>query len=113
MRACGWSLGGWFAYGAQLSALAWAVGASGASTFLLCTGAVSLAIPAGVLFLPAPAGAGVREVVLILVLSSALNRGEALAVVLASRAILTLCDLGCAAIALAAHRRWKSSIANA
>jgi uncharacterized membrane protein YbhN (UPF0104 family) len=100
LRACGWSLGGWFAYGAQLSVLAWAVGGSGASLFLLCTGAASLAIPAGVLFLPTPAGAGVREVVLALVLSTVLNSGEVLAVVLASRAILILSDLGCAAIAV-------------
>jgi uncharacterized membrane protein YbhN (UPF0104 family) len=112
LRACGWSLGGWFAYGAQLSVLAWAVGASGASTFLLCTGAAALAIPAGVLFLPAPAGAGVREVVLALVLSTALNSGEALAVVLASRAILIFCDLGCAAIAVLTgpQRGWRSRV---
>jgi uncharacterized membrane protein YbhN (UPF0104 family) len=112
LRACGWSLSGWFAYGAQLSVLAWAVGASGASTFLLCTGAACLAIPAGMLFIPAPAGAGVREVVLVLVLSTALNSGEALAVVLASRAILIACDLGCAAIAVLTgpQRGWKSRV---
>jgi uncharacterized membrane protein YbhN (UPF0104 family) len=108
-RACGWSLGSWFAYGAQLSVLAWAVGASGASTFLLCTGAVALAIPAGLLFIPVPAGAGIREVVLALVLSTALSSGEALAVVLASRGILILCDLSCAALALLTGRQrgWK------
>jgi uncharacterized membrane protein YbhN (UPF0104 family) len=112
VRACAWSLAGWFAYGAQLAVLAWAVGASGFSTFLLCTGAAALAIPVGILFLPAPAGAGVREVVLVLVLSTMLSTGEALAVVLASRAILIVCDLGCAGIGALAgtHRRRRSRV---
>jgi glycosyltransferase 2 family protein len=63
-----------------------------------------------VLFLPAPAGAGVREVVLALVLSTVLNSGETLAVVLASRAILILSDLSCAAIAVLTRpqRGWMS-----
>ena len=94
VRACVWALGGWFAYGAQLAVLAWAVGVSGLSTYLLCTGAAALAIPAGVLFVPAPAGAGIREVVLVLVLSTILSTGQALAVVLASRAILDLLRFG-------------------
>jgi uncharacterized membrane protein YbhN (UPF0104 family) len=46
-----------------------------------------------VLFLPAPAGAGMREVVLGYVLVSILTSGQAIAVVIASRAILIVADL--------------------
>ena len=66
LRASGWSAVGWLAYGAHLAILAAAVGHGGFSVFVLCTGAMALAIPVGILFIPAPAGAGIRELVLAL-----------------------------------------------
>jgi uncharacterized membrane protein YbhN (UPF0104 family) len=103
-RACGWVLISWAAYGAQLTVLVAALRPWGLSTFLLCTGAVSLAIPLGILFIPAPAGAGVREVVLTLVLSSVLDTGEALAVVVTARALVVVCDIGLAGVGAALGR---------
>ena len=104
LRATAWSLASWGAYGGQLTVLVAAVGADGFSMFLLCTGAMALAVPVGVLFLPVPAGAGVREVVLALVLTTALPSGRALAVVVASRVILVACDVALAGAGIALSR---------
>jgi uncharacterized membrane protein YbhN (UPF0104 family) len=54
---------------------------------------MALAVSAGLLFLPAPAGAGMREVVLGFVLVTALTSGQVVAVVIASRVIVLLADL--------------------
>jgi uncharacterized membrane protein YbhN (UPF0104 family) len=93
MRASGWSLAGWVGLGLQLTVMCAALGHGGFSTFVLCTGGMALAYSLGVLFIPAPAGAGIREVILTLVLESILNKGEALAVVVASRVMLIGSDV--------------------
>jgi hypothetical protein len=99
VRAAGWSAGSFILQGLHISALALTLGGGGFSTVLLCIGGMSLAVTAGVLFIPAPAGAGVRDVILTLVLRATLSGGQALAVVVASRALLILADLVLAAIA--------------
>jgi uncharacterized membrane protein YbhN (UPF0104 family) len=71
----------------------------------LCIGAIALAVPLGILFIPAPAGAGIRDVVLVLVLTVILTSGQALAVVVASRVLLILSDLVLAGLAAASRRR--------
>jgi glycosyltransferase 2 family protein len=110
VRAVGWGLVCWTAMGAQLGLLAGTVSHIDVSVFVLCTGAVALAIPLGVLFVPAPAGAGIRDVVLIVVLSSTMSRSQALAIVLAARVILIICDVTLAGLAmiLGRMRRWVS-----
>jgi uncharacterized membrane protein YbhN (UPF0104 family) len=102
--ACGWALLAWFGLGGQLIVLAAAVHPLGFSTAVLCIGAVALAVPLGVLFVPAPAGAGIREAALVLVLSSVMTTGQALAVVIASRCILVICDVLLALLFLALTR---------
>jgi glycosyltransferase 2 family protein len=62
-------------------------------TVALCVGGMALAISAGVLFVPAPAGAGVRDVILTLVLSASLSSAQALAVVVASRVMQVGADV--------------------
>jgi glycosyltransferase 2 family protein len=96
LRAVAWAMVSWVALGLQLGVLAAAVTRGRPSLFVLCTAAAAFAIPLGVLFVPAPAGAGIREVILLLVLGTALKSGQALAVVLASRAVLIVCDLALA-----------------
>ena len=59
--------------------------------------AACLAVSAGILFLPAPAGAGVREAAYVLCLSPVLSSGSALLVALLSRVILIVVDFGLAA----------------
>jgi uncharacterized membrane protein YbhN (UPF0104 family) len=98
-RASAWALVSFVALGLHVAILALAIGGGGLSTVLLCIGGMGLAVAAGVLFVPAPAGAGVRDVVLTLVLSSRLDSGQALAVVVASRVILIVADVMLAGLA--------------
>jgi hypothetical protein len=93
LRAAAWALLSWVGLGAHLAVLCAAVGTPSVGLVALCIGGMGLAVSAGVLFLPAPAGAGMREVVLGYVLVSILTSGQAIAVVIASRAILILADL--------------------
>jgi hypothetical protein len=107
-RACGFALISWIALGGQLALLATTVAHGGLSVLILCIGAMALAVPLGVLFVPAPAGAGIRDVVLIVVLVTIMDRGQALAIVLASRVILIACDAFLAALVaiVSGSQRW-------
>jgi uncharacterized membrane protein YbhN (UPF0104 family) len=67
-------------------------------------GIFGLAWVAGLLFVVVPAGAGVREVILVVGLASVLSSGAALAVALLSRVLLTVTDLVLAGAAVAAYR---------
>lgn len=93
MIALGWSALTWVALGIHLTVLAAAVGTPSLTLLVLCTGGMALAVSAGVLFLPSPAGAGMREIVLGYVLLAALSSGQVVAVVIASRVIVLLADL--------------------
>jgi hypothetical protein len=96
-----WSLAAWGSIGAQTTVLARAVGADmSGGLFPLCVGGTALAIAAGILFLPAPAGAGPRELVLVYVLTTVLTASAALAVVVASRVISIVVDILVAGVGL-------------
>jgi uncharacterized membrane protein YbhN (UPF0104 family) len=99
-RAAGWSVVSWLALGAHLAVLCRALGANGLSPWVLCIGAMALAVSVGVLAIPFPAGAGIREVVLVLTLAPILDSGQALALAVASRVILIVCDVALALVAL-------------
>jgi len=103
-RASAWSLASFLTLGLHVAILALAINGGGFSTVLLCIGGMALAVTAGVLFVPAPAGAGIRDVVLTLVLSAALDSGQALAVVVASRGILLMADVTLAGAAALTRR---------
>jgi glycosyltransferase 2 family protein len=106
LRAAGWSLVTWVCFGAHLTLLCAALGHGGVSVFVLSTGGVALAVSLGVLFIPAPAGAGIRDIVLKLVLGVVFSvSGQALAVVVASRLLLIVADLVLAAAAVVTPRR--------
>jgi uncharacterized membrane protein YbhN (UPF0104 family) len=105
VRASAWALVSIVVLGLHVAILALAIGGGGFSTVLLCIGGMGLAVAAGVLFVPAPAGAGVRDVVLTLVLTSRLDSGQALAVVVASRVILIVVDLVLAGFAALMRRK--------
>jgi uncharacterized membrane protein YbhN (UPF0104 family) len=93
MTALGWSALSWIAFGAHLAVLAAAMSKPSLALLALCIGGMGLAVSAGLLFLPAPAGAGMREVVLGVVLLTMLTSGQVVAVVVASRVIILLADL--------------------
>ena len=97
--ALGWACTMWVAYGVHLWLLVRSQdsglesGGAGADLLLLSTGAYALAWTAGFLFVVAPAGFGVRELALVIALAPVLDRGQALAIAVLSRVLMTLGDL--------------------
>ena len=92
--ATAWGLVMWTAYGVHLWLLVRPQDTTGrADLLLLSVGAYALAWTAGFLFVVAPAGAGVRELALVVALAPVLDRAAALAVAVLSRVLMTLGDL--------------------
>lgn len=104
-RAASLLLGCWCAFGVQAWLLADALGAGGVRALPLAIGAFALASTLGLLFVVAPAGAGVREAVLVLGLAPVLSPGSATAVALVSRFLATVADATVAGAAVVAARR--------
>jgi uncharacterized membrane protein YbhN (UPF0104 family) len=105
--ALGWAILAWVLFGVQVFFLAHALGAD---ALALSIGAFALAWTLGFLVVIAPAGAGVREAALVVGLSPALSKEEALLLALVSRALMSLGDAVWAAVAVAAARRHKRDI---
>jgi glycosyltransferase 2 family protein len=105
VRAAGWALLSWLAYGVHLWVLAGQLGAGGPLLLARATGAFAAAWCVGFLLLVAPAGAGVREAALVLLLAGALTRPQATVVAVVSRLLFVLGDLGWGAVGLLAGRR--------
>jgi SAM-dependent methyltransferase/uncharacterized membrane protein YbhN (UPF0104 family) len=96
-RAALWQMLSWILLGLHCYVLVAAVGPGGWQVVPLAIGAFALAYCAGVIFLPSPAGAGIREVALTAGLAGALAQPQAIAVVLVSRVVLIVVDVGVAA----------------
>jgi uncharacterized membrane protein YbhN (UPF0104 family) len=80
--------------GAHLWLLANSVGAPGFTGLVLCVGAMAIAMTSGTFAFILPSGAGVREVVMVAVLTaSGLSVGQATAFAVASRVMFTVADL--------------------
>ncbi|HEU5268417.1 MAG TPA: lysylphosphatidylglycerol synthase domain-containing protein [Jatrophihabitans sp.] len=100
--AFGWALAMWACFGVHILALArdlhppltWHL-------LLLSVGGYTLAWICGFLFVLAPAGGGVRELVLTALLAGTLSHDAAFAVALVSRLMMTVADLVCALAAAA------------
>jgi glycosyltransferase 2 family protein len=88
-----WSLLAWIANGLQIWILAERLGAPAGRTVLLALGGYAFAWCVGFVIVIDPAGAGIREVLLVAALSPVLGAGPALAVALVSRAVNTISDL--------------------
>ena len=91
------TLAGWALMGLHVWLLARPLGA-GVADIPTTTGAFALAFVAGLIVVPLPAGAGVREGILIATLSPVIGAQAALTVSLVSRLILLLADLLLAAM---------------
>jgi len=91
--AVGWNVAGWIAFGLHVWLLAVDLGGSGWSLPLASIGSFALAWSAGLVFVIAPAGAGVREVVLAAALGPLLGVGRVVLLVIASRLLMTIGDL--------------------
>jgi uncharacterized membrane protein YbhN (UPF0104 family) len=104
----GWSFVCWICYGFQIWVLAIRVGAPAGKALPLAIGAFAFAWCAGFLVVLAPAGAGVRDVVMIAILGPVVGSHPATAIALVSRAVTTVADLVVAAVATAYMRRDRS-----
>ncbi len=96
-----WGLVVWVLMGAHLLVLTHAFGAHGVKAVAAAVGGMALAWAVGLIFIPAPAGAGVREAVLVATFAPQIGGPEALAVALASRVLLLLADVVLAGIGAA------------
>ena len=97
--ALAWSCSSWVLYGLQIWLLATRLGAPAGRTALLSAGGFAFAWSVGFLVVFAPAGAGIRDVLLVAILGPVLGVGSATAVALVSRALMTAGDLLTAALA--------------
>lgn len=91
--ALGWSVAQWAAYGVGVWAVARGLPGAPPGLLALATGAYALAWSAGFLVLVAPAGAGVREGALVLLLAPAYGSGPALGIALLARLLATVGDV--------------------
>jgi hypothetical protein len=95
----------WVAHGTAFWLLARGLGLPGALPVSTAVGAFTLGYVLGLLALFAPGGVGVREVVLISLLTPTMGAGGAVAWTLASRVELTLVEAGAGLVAALSGRR--------
>ena len=103
-RGVAWAVAFWLVYGGHVWVLAVGLGADPWQALPVAIGGFAIAFSLGPLLVVLPAGAGVREAVLVLLLTSVLSTSEATAVALTSRAVLMVTDGLLAATAAAAPR---------
>jgi glycosyltransferase 2 family protein len=104
-RAAVWALVAWLFYGLQVWLLARQLGVDGRLDLLLLSiGAFAGAWSAGFLLVAAPAGAGVREGALILLLGGSIGRPQATVIGIVSRLLFLAADLAWAGVAALAGR---------
>ncbi|MFF0144682.1 hypothetical protein ATK36_3138 [Amycolatopsis sulphurea] len=105
VKTFGASTGAWALQGVHLWLLANSIGAPGLNGFVLCVGAMAVAMTVGTFAFILPSGVGVREVAQVAVLTaSGLTVGQATAFAVASRVMFTVADLLTAGIAAVAAR---------
>ena len=101
----------WALQGVHLWLLANSVGTPGFSGFVLCVGAMAVAMTVGTFAFILPSGVGVREVAQVAVLTaSGLTVGQATAFAVASRVMFTVADLLTAGGAAIAARATRTSV---
>ncbi len=93
LAAIGWYMAGFAMYGLHLDVLAGPFAHQGPSLLIQCVGTFALAWVCGFLVILAPAGIGVREVVMAVSLASFMATSSATGLTVISRASLTLADL--------------------
>jgi glycosyltransferase 2 family protein len=100
-RTIAWAIASWAFNGLTIYVLMRQLAGHPQGTLLVSVGAYALSWTAGFLAVFAPAGAGVREAVMVAVLSTRTTTGIALTIALVTRATAVLCDALTAAVAAA------------
>ncbi|MBD8516574.1 lysylphosphatidylglycerol synthase transmembrane domain-containing protein [Plantibacter sp. CFBP 8804] len=93
LSAVGWSLASWAAFGLHLWCIVSALGTVDVAAILPAICGYALAWVVGFLAVIAPAGAGVREAILALVLANTVTASSILGIVLVSRFVLIVVDV--------------------
>ncbi|MCK2221208.1 flippase-like domain-containing protein [Actinomadura sp. ATCC 31491] len=106
--AVAWTTLGWFVYGVHIWLLT-----GRADLYLVGTGAYAFAWATGILTVVVPAGVGIREGALVLVLGPVIGTAPALAVAIVSRLAFTLADAALAGLFLLLGRQVAASSAPA
>src|SRR5215470_9255822 len=108
-RTMAWAVAGWAFNGAMIYVLMRQLAGHQQGTLLVSVGAYALSWVVGFVAVFAPAGAGVREAVMVAVLSTRTTPATALTVALVSRALGVVADAatGAAASALVGRRRLR------
>ena len=108
-RSIAWAIASWAFNGLTVYVLLRQLAGHPQGTLLVSVGAYSLSWTAGFLAVFAPAGAGVREAVMVAVLSTRTTTAIALTIALVTRATAVLCDAitGAVAAALVGRRRLR------
>lgn len=101
--AVAWTALGWLVYGVHIWLLA------GQAGYTVSTGAYAFAWATGILTVVVPAGVGIREGALVLVLGPIVGTPAALAVAIVSRLAFTLADAAAAGISFVLGRQAASS----
>jgi hypothetical protein len=110
LRVAGWAVVSWLCYGAHVDLLAGQLGAEGGPLlWLQCTGAFAAAFVSGPLLLVVPAGAGVREAALLLLLGSTVTAPVAAVIAVVSRLLFVVGDVAWSGVAVVAARRAVSA----
>lgn len=110
LRVAGWAVVSWLCYGAHVYLLARQLGAEGgALLWLQCTGAFAAAFVSGPLLLVVPAGAGVREAALLLLLGSTVTAPVTAVIAVVSRLLFVVGDVAWSGVAVVAARRAVSA----
>ncbi|MDX6696893.1 MAG: glycosyltransferase 2 family protein [Solirubrobacteraceae bacterium] len=99
LSAAGWLVAAWALYGAHTWVLARHLGGTADELPALGTGAFALSWALGLIVVFAPAGVGVREAVLVALLSASLGSAGATTLAVASRLLLVAADVLCAGVA--------------
>lgn len=97
-RSAAWMVLGWVALGLHVAVLLSAFGDLDGSALAASIGGIALGWAAGIAFIPAPAGAGIRDAIIALTLGPLIGTTPAVTVALASRMLLLLADVGMAGV---------------
>lgn len=112
VRAAGWMAVSWLILGAHVWLLVVALGGPAVRSLPTAIGGFALAFCLGVLFVPAPAGAGIRDIALGVALGTVITGAGAVTVALVSRIMIALADfvLAGAFVGMARARRGRVSV---
>ncbi len=105
LGAVGWGLVGWVLYGVHIWILAHMLGVHGAGLLARSIGAFAASWSVGFLVVIAPAGGGVREAALIVLLGTGVGAARATVIAVVSRLLLTVGDLGWGGVVALLRRR--------